>query len=69
MGLSQTQAKLMYPVDRLFQAFCRISGLMLLLRMRLFQNKHNLAFPLKIDSYPKLLWRQLTKAIGSDFKI
>jgi glycosyltransferase involved in cell wall biosynthesis len=69
MGLSQTHAKLMYPIDRLFQAVCRVKGLVLLLLLSLFHNKHNIVFPIKIDSYPKLFWRQLTKAIGSDFKI
>jgi glycosyltransferase involved in cell wall biosynthesis len=69
LGLSRIRARFMHPVDRLFQAACRISGLIILFRMYLSQSKPNTAFPLRIDSYPKLLWRQLTKAIGSDFKI
>jgi len=69
LGLFGIQMWLMHPVDRLFQAVCRIRGLLILLRMSLFQSKPDTVFPLRIDSYPKLLWRQLTKAIGSDLKI
>lgn len=69
IGLSCTPPKLMYLIDRLFQAVCRIRGLILLLGMPLLKRKYNIVFPLKIDSYPKLFWRQLTRAIGSDFKI
>ena len=69
MRLSQLHSKLMFPIDRLFQAVCRIRGFILLLHMPFELRKKYFAFPLKIDSYPQLLWRQLTKPVGSDFRI
>ena len=63
----ETQTRLLHASDRFFQAVCRIKGFLLLL-LPLFWAKQQAKFPLKFDAYPKLLWRQLTKAIGSDFK-
>jgi glycosyltransferase involved in cell wall biosynthesis len=70
LGISQpgTQTRFLHSADRFFQAAYRIKGFLLLL-IPLFWTKQQVGFPFKIDSYPKLLWRQLTKAIGSDFKI
>jgi len=63
------KAGMIYAIDRSFQAVCRIRGLALLLSWSVWRGKFKTAFPMRIDSYTKLLWRQLTKAIGSNFEI
>jgi hypothetical protein len=67
LGLSQPTKNLSYYIDRLFQAVCRIRGLLRLFQMFLVRDRQNIVFPMNIDSYPKLFWRQLTKAIGSKY--
>ncbi len=68
LGLSRPNYVVLHFIDRIYQAFCRIKGFMLLVFMAVLCDKDKIVFPIKIDSYPKLLWRQMTKAVGSDFK-
>ena len=69
LGIYQTSNLLIYAIDRCFQAICRIRGLIFLLCTPDLKNNYEIAFPIQIDSFRKLLWRQMTKSIGSDFSL
>ena len=55
-------------IDRSLQATCRLRGLMFILGIMIAQNHDDyLAFPAKIDSFPKLIRRQILKSVVEVF--
>ena len=66
-GISEFYSQIMHPIDRLAQAICRVEGLLLIIMMPIMYSSYQklFAFPLKIDSFLRLLWRQVVKQIGN----
>jgi glycosyltransferase involved in cell wall biosynthesis len=67
LGINTNRNTIAYFLDRFLQAICRLRGFISLCYLPVFLKKDSLAFNLRIDSYKSLLWRQLTKPIGSNF--
>ena len=66
-GISKFYSQIMHPIDRVAQAMCRFEGLLMILTMPIMYSGYQkqFAFPLKIDSFVRLFWRQMVKQIGN----
>ncbi len=64
-GISPAWTRVMYPADRLAQAVCRLAGFIKIFTMmqEYDEFKDRLAIPLTIDSFPRLMLRQIMRPI------